>query len=520
MKETPKLNITKSQELFKEALGLVPGGVLGARKPGDFIEGEYPIFLETGKGCRLTDVDGNEFVDFLCGYGPIIIGYREEEVDDAVCKQIKDKGFCFTLTQSFQNALAKKLTELVPSSEMSIFLKTGSDATTASIRIARAYTNKVKVMRCGYHGWHDWCVEMKGGIPAKFYEDVFEFPYNRLDQLEKLMETHGDQTAAIIMTPFGHPNHQEMQEPASGFLQGARDLADKYGAVLVFDEIRTAFRLRMGGAQELYGVTPDLTVLGKAIANGYPISVVTGKKDVMMMAADKLFISSTFFPNSEGFVAALKTIEILERMQEPDPGFLQGVRDIADKYGAVLVFDEIRTAFRLRMGGAQELYGVTPDLTVLGKAIANGYPISVVTGKKEVMMMAADKLFISSTFFPNSEGFVAALKTIEILERDKVLENIWEKGDRFMEKIRVLLDKYPVGARLTGVAPMFYITFDKDETGEYKNKRTDFYTQLIRKGFFFSPFHHAYISFRHTEEDLNLTLTAIEESLAYVKEKY
>ena len=416
MKEAQKLNITKSRELFEEASGLVPGGVLGARKPGDFIEGEYPIFLETGKGCRLTDVDGNEFVDFLCGYGPIILGYLEEEVDDAVCKQIKEKGFCFTLTQKFQNTLAQKLTELVPSSEMSIFLKTGSDATTATIRIARAYTGKIKVMRCGYHGWHDWCVEMKGGIPSKFYEDVFEFQYNRLDQLEDLMATHGDETAAIIMTPFGHPNH--------------------------------------------------------------------------------------------------------EKMQEPNPGFLEGARDLADKYGAVLVYDEIRTAFRLRMGGAQELYGVTPDLTVLGKAIANGYPISVVTGKEDVMMTAENKLFISSTFFPNSEGFVAALKTIEILERDKVLENIWEKGDRFIEKIRALLDKYDVGAELTGVAPMFYITFEKDETGAYKGKRKDFYTQLIRKGFFFSPYHHAYISFRHTEEDLSLTLTAIEESLAYVKEKY
>ena len=416
MKEAQKLNITKSRELFEEASGLVPGGVLGARKPGDFIEGEYPIFLETGKGCRLTDVDGNEFVDFLCGYGPIILGYLEEEVDDAVCKQIKEKGFCFTLTQKFQNTLAQKLTELVPSSEMSIFLKTGSDATTASIRIARAYTDKIKVMRCGYLGWHDWCVEMKGGIPSKFYEDVFEFQYNRLDQLEELMATHGDETAAIIMTPFGHPNH--------------------------------------------------------------------------------------------------------EKMQEPNPGFLEGARDLADKYGAVLVYDEIRTAFRLRMGGAQELYGVTPDLTVLGKAIANGYPISVVTGKKDVMMTAENKLFISSTFFPNSEGFVAALKTIEILERDKVLDNIWEKGDRFIEKIRALLDKYAVGAELTGVGPMFYITFEKDETGAYKGKRTDFYTQLIRKRFFFSPYHHAYISFRHTEEDLNLTLTAIEESLAYVKEKY
>ncbi len=416
MKEARQLTLTKSLKLFEEACELIPGGVLGARKPGDFIPGEYPIFLETGTGCRLTDVDGNEFIDYLCGYGPIFLGYREREVDEAVCAQIKDKGFCFTLTQKFQNELAKKLNELVPSSQLSIFLKTGSDATTASIRIARAYTGRIKVMRCGYHGWHDWCVEMKGGIPSKFYEDVFEFHYNRLDELEALLETHGRDTAAIIMTPFGHPNHQKMQEPA--------------------------------------------------------------------------------------------------------PGFLEGVRALADEYGAVLVYDEIRTGFRLRMGGAQELYGVTPDLTVLGKAIANGYPLSVVTGKKEIMSTAADRLFISSTFFPNSEGFVAALKTLEILERDNVLEDIWDKGERFMNQIQGLIDSYPVGAELTGIAPMFYITFQKDENGTYKKKRKDFYTQLIRKGFFFSPYHHAYISFRHTEEDLKKTLTAIEECLAYLQEKY
>ncbi len=416
MKEVEKLNITKSRQLFDEATGLIPGGVLGARRPADFIEGEYPIFLETGKGCRLIDVDGNEFIDFLCGYGPIILGYREEEVDEAVYKQIKDKGFCFTLTQKYQNHLAKKLTELVPSSELSIFLKTGSDATTASIRIARAYTNKLRVMRCGYHGWHDWCVEMKGGIPTKFYEDVFQFEYNNLDQLADLMKKYGDETAAIIMTPFGHPNH--------------------------------------------------------------------------------------------------------EKMQIPNPGFLEGVREIADRYGAVLIYDEIRTGFRLSIGGAQRLYGVTPDLSVLGKAVANGYPISVVTGKKDVMMAAAHKLFISSTFFPNSEGFIAALKTIEILERDNVLENIWEKGERFMKKIQTLIDKHDVRAELTGIPPMFYITFAKDETGAYKGKRKDFYTQLIRRKFFFSPFHHAYISFRHTEEDLELTLNAIDESLTFVKQRY
>ena len=172
------------------------------------------------------------------------------------------------------------------------------------------------------------------------------------------------------------------------------------------------------------------------------------------------------------------------------------------------------------MGGAQKLYGVTPDLTVLGKAMANGYPISVVTGKKEIMMAAEKKLFISSTFFPNSEAFVAALKTIEILERDKVLEDIWEKGKGFMNGIQALIDKHDVGAEMTGVAPMFYITFKKDETGAYKGKRKDFYTQLIRKGFFFTPFHHAYISYRHTQEDLDLTLKAMDESLAFIKDKY
>jgi len=416
MKETEKLNITKSLELFEEAKTLVPGGVLGARKPGDFIIGEYPIFLEYGKGCRLTDVDGNEYIDFLCGYGPIILGYREEEVDDAVIQQIKDKGFCFTLTQPYQNELARKLNELIPSAELSSFLKTGSDATTASIRIARAYTNRIKIMRCGYHGWHDWCVEMKGGIPEKFYEDVYEFHYNDLDHLEDLMKKHGDQTAAIIMTPFGHHLHEKMQAPKTGFLEGVRKLADKYGAVLVFDEVRTCFRLRMGGAQELYGVTPDLTVLGKGMANGYAISVVTGKKDVMMAAASKLFISSTFFPNSA--------------------------------------------------------------------------------------------------------EYIAALKTIEIMERDKVLDNIWDKGGRFLKKIQDIIVKYDVGAELSGVGPMFFITFKKDEANTRKGRRDDFYTQLIRKGFFFTPHHHAYISYRHTEEDLEKTIQAIDESMAYVHDKY
>jgi glutamate-1-semialdehyde aminotransferase len=257
---------------------------------------------------------------------------------------------------------------------------------------------------------------MKGGIPEKFYEDVHEFRYNNLNQLEDLMARYGNQTAAIIMTPFGHHLHQ--------------------------------------------------------------------------------------------------------KMEEPKPGFLEGVREIATKCGAVLVFDEVRTGFRLAMGGAQELYKVIPDLVVLGKGMANGYAISVVTGKAEVMMAAAQKLFISSTFFPNSDGYIAALKTIEILERDHVLDKIWEKGGRFLKKIQGIIDKYHVGAELSGVPPMFFITFKRDEANSQKARRDDFYTQLIRRGIFFTPHHHGYICYRHSEQDLDTAAKAIEEALAYLNEKY
>ena len=411
--------IKKSNELYNRAVGLIPSVTQTlAKGPGQWVKGIAPKYLIKGKGSHVWDADGNEYIDFLCGYGPIILGYREEEVDDAVIRQIKEKGFCFSLTQRYQNELAKKLRDLVPCSELSIFLKTGSDATTAAIRIARAYTNRIKVMRCGYHGWHDWAVEMKGGIPEKLFEDVYEFHYNKLGELEELMAKYGKETAAIIMTPFGHPLHQKMEEPA--------------------------------------------------------------------------------------------------------PGFLEGVREIADRYGAVLVFDEVRTGFRLAMGGAQELYGVQPHLVVLGKGMANGYAISVVTGKTDVMMAAAERLFISSTFFPNSDGYIAALKTIEILERDNVLGDIWVKGARFNKKIEEVINKYPeTGAELSGVAPMSFVTFKRDAgKGIQRARRDDFFTQLIRRGIFYTPHHHGYICYRHTDEDLDFTIRAMDEAMAHVSEKY
>lgn len=416
MKETQRLNLEKNFIEFEKGKKLTPGGVLGIRRPYNFVQGEYPIYFTSGKGSRITDLDGNEYIDYLCAYGPIILGYREEEVDEAVINQIRNFGTCFSLTQPIQNDLSEKLKEIIPCAEMTVFVKTGSDATNLAIRVARASTNREKVMRCGYHGWGDWCVELKGGVPKKLYEDVYEFRYNDLDGLEQLMKEHGDDTAAIIITPFGHP--------------------------------------------------------------------------------------------------------LAQKLQEPNPGFLEGVRELANKYGTVLIFDEIRTGFRVSMGGAQKYYGVTPDISTFGKAMANGYAIGAVVGKEEFMRKIEKEVFVSSTFFPNSDSITASLKTIEILERDNVLEKLWEKGQRFNDSIKKVVNEKDCGAEFSGIPPMQCITFTKDQDGKYKSKRNDFFTQLIRRGIFMQPYHHGYICHRHTEEELNHTVDMIAESLDYVKHKY
>ncbi|HRR51481.1 MAG TPA: aminotransferase class III-fold pyridoxal phosphate-dependent enzyme, partial [Candidatus Cloacimonas sp.] len=378
-----------------------------------FVPGEYPIFFDNGKGGRIFDVDGNEYIDYLCAYGPIIIGYREEEIDNAVIDQIKNKGICFSLTQAVQNALVKKLRELIPCCDMAALVKTGSDATTIAIRVARGYTGKTKIARCGYHGWHDWCVEVKGGIPQKLYEDIYEFHYNDIDSLEAILKANKDDMAGIIVTPVGHPNGAEVQMPK--------------------------------------------------------------------------------------------------------PGYLEAVRELANQYNCLLIFDEIRSGFRCSLGGAQKLFGITPDLSTIGKAMANGYAIAALVGKEEYMKVLADKVFLSSTFFPNSDGIVAALKTIEILERDKVLDVVAEKGRKFGTEVEKVVANSGVPVNFTGAPWMPYITFKKDDQGLYKKLRVEFYTQLIRRKVFLQPYHHGYICYRHTDEDLAYTVGAIQESLAEVK---
>lgn len=408
-----KLKLDKSNFLYEEAQRLIPGGVAGIRRPYNFVPGEYPIFFKDAKGGKVMDVDGNEYMDMLCAYGPIIIGHREEEIDNAVIEQIKNKGFCFSLCQETQNILAKKLIEVVPCAEKVAFVKTGSDATTTAVRIARAHTDKLKIFRCGYHGWHDWCVENKGGIPTKLYEDIHEFEYNKLEELEELFKKYAGQVAGVIITPVGHPLAHEVQMPKKGYLEAVKELAHKNGAVLIFDEIRSGFRVSIGGAQKEFGVTPDLAVFGKAVANGYPLSFVAGKAEIMDALVSKAFLSSTFFPNS------------LEQ--------------------------------------------------------------------------------------------IAALKTIEIMQRDNILGKLKEKGQRFADKIEKIVQNSGFDTAFSGGPWMPFITFNRDEKQLYKKLRPAFYTELIRRKVFLQPFHHGYVCYRHTDADLDYAAGAIEESFKEIK---
>lgn len=292
MTEQPRLELKRTRELYEEAQTLSPGGMMGIRRPYNFVPEEYPVFIARGYKGHIVDVDGNDYIDMLCGYGPIILGYDEPEIDEAVIAQMK-QGFCFSLVQQIQNELIKRLRGLIPCAEMAILVKTGSDATGVAVRIARGHTGKARILRCGYHGWHDWCVEVQGGVPDEIRRLTEEFPYGDLAALEAALKRNKHDVAGIIITPVGHPLNQPVVEPPPGYLQGVRQLADHYGAVLIFDEIRTGFRVALGGAQERYGVTPDMATFGKAMANGYAISACVGRAEIMKAAEKKVFISST-----------------------------------------------------------------------------------------------------------------------------------------------------------------------------------------------------------------------------------
>ena len=299
------IRFKNSHEWFERGKRVVPGCSQTFSKGWtQFTFGASPIFLRSGKGSRVIDVDGNEYIDYPMGLGPIILGHNYPSVTDAVMQQMQD-GTTFSLPHPLEVELAEMLVDIIPCAEMVRFAKNGSDATSGAIRLARAYTGKDIIACCGYHGSQDWYIgttTRNKGVPKAVQELTIPFEYNNIESLKRIFAEHPGQIAAIIMEPFG------VEEPRDGFLQEVRDLALHEGALLIFDEILTGFRLALGGAQEYFGVTPDLACFGKAMGNGHPIAAVVGPSEIMHLFDDEVFFSFTFGGETVSLAAAIATI--------------------------------------------------------------------------------------------------------------------------------------------------------------------------------------------------------------------
>ncbi len=337
----------KGQELYKKAKNLIPGGtMLLSKRPEMFLPEYWPSYFSKAKGCKVWDLDGKELIDMcIMGIGTNTLGYGNEEVDEAVINTVRN-GNMSTLNCPEEVLLAEKLIELNPWADMVRFARSGGEANAIAIRIARAASGKDKVAICGYHGWHDWYLSTNhnqgdvlsghllpglnpDGVPKNLKDTVFPFHYNDIDELTKLISTQDIGVIKMeVVRNFG---------PENDFLKKVREIATKNNIVLVFDECTSGFRETFGGIYLKYGVEPDMAMFGKTIGNGYALTAVVGKREVME-AAQKTFISSTFWTERIGPTAALKTLEVMEKVKsweiitEKGKKMQKGWQELADAH--------------------------------------------------------------------------------------------------------------------------------------------------------------------------------------------
>ncbi|MEQ1743990.1 MAG: aminotransferase class III-fold pyridoxal phosphate-dependent enzyme [Saprospiraceae bacterium] len=322
-------DITKSTEILEKAKQIMhPVSQTLAKGPGQWSRGMAPVYLERGKGARVWDVDGNEYIDYNMGIGPISLGYCYERVDNAIREQL-EKGITFSLMHRLEYEAAALVQQTVPYTESVRIFKPGCDATSAAVRLARAHTGRNKVVCCGYHGWHDWYIGTtlrNAGIPEEVRQLTKTFSYNNLDSLRALLD---DDVACVILEPY------VFEAPRDNFLHEVARLARENGSLLIFDEMWSGFRVAVGGAQEYFGVRADLACFSKAVANGMPVSFVTGRKDVISRGETDVFIFTTFGGEALSLAATIATISEIREKNVPAHLAKQG-RKLKDGYNALV----------------------------------------------------------------------------------------------------------------------------------------------------------------------------------------
>ncbi|MCY4310582.1 MAG: aminotransferase class III-fold pyridoxal phosphate-dependent enzyme, partial [Rhodospirillaceae bacterium] len=299
----------QSNLMLERAERVIPLGTQTFSKSWlQYPRGIAPLYLTHGRDARVWDVDGHRYVDMVCGLLPVILGYCDPDIDQAIREQLGE-GITFSLAHRLEADLAERLVELIPCAEATRFGKNGSDATSAAVRLARAYTRRDRIAVCGYHGWQDWYIGAtvrNKGVPKAVSELTSMFPYNDIEALHGLLNGRKGEFAAVMLEPVGR------FEPEPGYLEAVQGVANKHGALLIFDEIITGFRVSLGGAQEYYGVTPDLSAFGKGMANGMPLSAVVGRQEVMK-EMEEIFYSGTFGGETLSLAAAIAVIDKMRR---------------------------------------------------------------------------------------------------------------------------------------------------------------------------------------------------------------
>ncbi|MFQ5913474.1 MAG: aminotransferase class III-fold pyridoxal phosphate-dependent enzyme [Nitrospinota bacterium] len=330
----------RSEALLDRACRVIPGGSQTFSKGRlQWSRGGAPLFLTRGRGSHVWDVDGNEYIDFVNGLAPILLGYCDPDVDAAVRNQL-ERGVLLSLSTELEIELAELLGEIIPCAEMVRFAKNGSDACAGAIRLARAHTGRDHVAVCGYHGWQDWYIGSTSrhkGVPEAVRALTHPFDYNDAGSLKASFLERPDEFAAVILEPF------YTAEPESGFLEEVQRLAHEHGTLLIFDEVISGFRHHLGGAQSLFGVTPDLAALGKAMANGFPLSALVGRREIMK-GLEEVFFSFTNGGETLSLAASLATIRKIQaglvhpHLARLGTKLIEGVREALRVHGLAEVF--------------------------------------------------------------------------------------------------------------------------------------------------------------------------------------
>jgi glutamate-1-semialdehyde 2,1-aminomutase len=330
------MELRRSREYLGKAEHLIPAlSQTFSKAPYSFVQGVYPVYLERGEGSHVYDVDGNNYIDYLLGLGPILLGYRHPSVDNAVKKQL-ESGITFSMPHPLELEVAEELSKIIPCAEMTKYTKTGSDAVTAAIRAARAITERDHIAYCGGGGvWHDWYITITSrnrGIPSFNRDLISTFEYNNIDSLKKIFEDHRNKVAAVCIEPT------VFSPPKEDFLGQVKKLASENGAILIFDEVVTGFRFALGGGQEYFGVIPDIAAVGKGMANGMPLGAIVGKRDFMKVF-DDVFYSTTYAGETLSLVACaatineIKTKKVIEQIWGTGRMLMDGFNKLAKEVG-------------------------------------------------------------------------------------------------------------------------------------------------------------------------------------------